>query len=175
MPILSVRALALAAAALAGAVPAAALQTAPPAAASAAIAPGTAVVDANGGAVGVVSRVNGDQLVVKTDKHEVQLPASSFTPHDGKLMFALTQAQLNAQAEEALAEANAKVTIGTTVYGQAGTPAGTITAIDDQYVTIKLTGGKLVRLQRNAIAPGPQGAVLGISASELQKLADQAK
>jgi len=136
-----------------------------------AIVPGTQVVDTAGNPVGNVTSVKGDQVVVKTDKLEVALPASSFTPNAGKLLFALTQAQLNQQTEAALAEANAKLVAGTNVYGQSGSLAGTIEAIDADTVTVKLTSGKLVRMPRTAIAPNERGAVLGVSAAELERLA----
>nr|WP_314442868.1 hypothetical protein [uncultured Sphingomonas sp.] len=155
---------------------AAALALASPSAASAQaapIAPGTQIVDTAGNPVGSVTSVTGDQVVVKTDKVEVQLPATSFTPNEGKLLFALTREQLNTQTQQALAEANAKLVAGTSVYGQNGTLAGTIEAIDAETVTVKLTGGKLIRMPRASIAPGPQGAVLGVSAAELQRLAEQ--
>lgn len=137
------------------------------------IAPGTQVVDTAGGTVGSITSVKGDQVVVKTDRMEVALPASSFTPSEGKLLFALTRDQLNAQGEKALAEANAKLIAGTSVYGQNGTLAGTIEAIDADTVTVKLTSGKLIRMPRASIAPGANGAVLGVSAAELQRIAEQ--
>ncbi|UUR06784.1 DUF2171 domain-containing protein [Sphingomonas glaciei] len=151
--------------AIALAVPAIAVAQAAP------ITPGMQVVDPSGGVVGTVSSVRGDQLVVKTDRLEVLLPATSFTPNQGKLLFALTQAQLNAQTEAAQAAANAKLVAGTSVYGPNGTLAGTIDSIDAETVTLKLTSGKLVKMARNSIAPSEQGAVLGVSAAELERLA----
>lgn len=139
------------------------------------ISPGMQVVDPSGAPVGAVTTVRGDQLIVKTDKHEVLLPVSSFTPSQGKLLFALTQAQLNAQTDQAVAEANAKLVAGTSVYGPGGNLAGTIDAIDETNVTLKLASGQLVRMPRSSIAPNAQGAVLGISAAELQRLAEQAR
>ena len=47
--------------------------------------------------VGTVTAIKGDNLVIKTDKHEVQLPKSSFTFANGKALFGMTQAQLNAE------------------------------------------------------------------------------
>ena len=38
--------------------------------------------------------------MIKTDKHEALLPKASFTVDGGKLLFAMTQAQLNAEIEE---------------------------------------------------------------------------
>lgn len=138
---------------------------------SPAILPGTQVVDTAGNPVGTIYSVKGDQLVVETDKLKVALPANSFTPSEGKLLFALTRDQLNQQTEAALAEANAKLAAGASVYGQSGTLAGTIDAIDAEFVTVKLTSGKLVRLPRNGIAASDKGAVLGVSAAELERLA----
>jgi preprotein translocase subunit YajC len=139
-----------------------------------AISPGMQVVDPSGTSVGTVTRVKGGDITVKTDEHEVILPATSFTPSEGKLLFALTQAQLNAETEQAMAEANAKLVSGISVYGQAGTPAGTLESIDDTSVTLKLSSGQLVRMPRNSIGPSAKGAVLGISAAELQRLSEQA-
>lgn len=138
---------------------------------SPAIVPGTQVVDTAGNPVGTIFSVKGDQLVVETDKLKVSLPANSFTPSEGKLLFALTRDQLNQQTEAALAEANAKLAAGANVYGQSGALAGTIDAIDADFVTLKLTSGKLVRLPRNGIAASDKGAVLGVSAAELERLA----
>ena len=138
---------------------------------SPAILPGTQVVDTAGNPVGTVYSVKGDQLVVETDKLKVTLPASSFTPSEGKLLFALTRDQLNQQTEVALAEANARLAVGANVYGQSGALAGTIDAIDAEFVTLKLTSGKLVRLPRTGIAASDKGAVLGVSAAELERLA----
>ena len=112
---------------------------------------------------------------MKTDRHEVLLPTTSFTPNQGKLLFALTRDQLNAQTEKAIAEANAKLVAGTSVYGPGGTLAGTIDAIDETNVTVKLTSGKLVRMPRGSIAPSEQGAVLGVTAAELERLAAEAR
>lgn len=168
MPLCHARALTVAATIAFAPPVAAAAQTTP-------ISPGMQVVDPSGGSVGTVTSVKGDQLIVKTDKHEVLLPATYFTANEGKLLFALTRDQLNAQTDKAIAEANAKLVAGTSVYGPGGTLAGTIDAIDDVNVTLKLTSGQLVRMPRGSIAPSEQGAVLGISAAELQRLAEQAR
>ena len=48
---------------------------------------GMTVKDTSGGVVGTVTKVEPGFVVVKTDKHEVRLPATSFTPHEGALLF----------------------------------------------------------------------------------------
>ena len=137
--------------------------------------PGMTVVDPAGGTVGTVIGVNGDNLILKTAKHEVQLPMSSFTADQGKLLFAMTAAQLDAETEKAMAAASASVAAGAQVFGSDGTLAGTIEAVDDQLVTIKLAGGESVRLPRNAVAGGNEGARLGMTTAQLGQLASQAE
>ena len=40
-----------------------------------------------GGAVGTVNAVQGDNLLINTDKHEALLPKASFTAQEGKLLL----------------------------------------------------------------------------------------
>src|SRR3954447_5179637 len=80
--------------------------------APAAITVGMPVTDANGGPVGTVAAIQGDNILVKTDKHEALLAKGSFTPADGKLLFGMTQAELNAEIEKGLAAADAAVASG---------------------------------------------------------------
>lgn len=139
-----------------------------PAAPDTAIAVGMTVEDAQGGRVGTVAAVAGDIVTVKTDRHDAQLPRSAFAVREGKLLVSMTQAELDAEIERAQAEAQAKLVVGATVTGSKGTPVGTIDAIDDQYVTLKLLSGKLIRIQRSSLGVGPQGGTIGLTAEELE-------
>ena len=152
----------------------AANQSAVAQAAQAAIAAGAQVKDTNGGDVGVVTKVDGQFVILKTDKHEVRLPVGSFTAHQGHFIMAMTRDQLNAEVDKTKAAASAKLVAGAAVTGSQGGNVGTISAIDDQYVTLKLSSGKAVRLPRNAIAAGPNGGVIGLTAAELEAAAAQA-
>lgn len=144
------------------------LALAAPAAPALAQAAGTQVVDTGGGAVGTVVRVDGDNIVIKTDKHEVALPKTSFTLHEGKLLFGMTQAQLNAATEKSLAEAAAAIAPGATVKGSGGAVLGTIDAVDTEFVTIKLQSGTMVRIPRSGVAAGNGKVVIGLTAQELE-------
>jgi len=146
----------------------AAAQQAP---AATAITVGMSVKDTNGGDVGTVSQVEPGFVTVKTDKHEVRLPASSFAPHQGSLLFAMTRDQLNAETERALAAAAAKIAPGAAVSDASGGAVGTVTAVDAEWVTVKLASGTAVRLPRAAVAPGPNGAVVGSTAAQLEAAA----
>jgi preprotein translocase subunit YajC len=139
-----------------------------PAAPALAQAAGTQVVDTSGGAVGTVVRDDGSNVIIKTDKHEVALPKTSFTPDKGKLLFGMTQAQLNAATEKSLAEAAAAIAPGATVKGSGGAVLGTIDAVDSEFVTIKLQSGSMVRIPRSGVAAGNGEVVIGLTAQELE-------
>ena len=78
-----------------GTIAAVALAIAAPAAPAFAQSVGMQVVDTAGAPVGTVTAIKGDNIQLKTDKHEALLPKASFTPANGKLLFAMTQAQLD--------------------------------------------------------------------------------
>ena len=130
--------------------------------------PRNPVLDTNGGAVGTVVRADGANIVIKTDQHEVALPRTSFTAHEGKLLFGMTQAQLNAEVAKSKAEAAASIAPGATVKGSGGTVVGTIDAVDADTVTIKLTSGSLVRVPKSGVGAGNGDVVIGLTAEELQ-------
>ena len=130
--------------------------------------PGTQVTDVKGGVVGTVTAVNGNVITVKTDKNEANLGKDSFTPHEGKLLFGMTQAELDAAVEKDKVAAEASLAVGSPVKGRAGAEVGTIDAIDAEYVTLKLASGKLVKIPRNGIAGAASGAVIGMTVAELE-------
>jgi preprotein translocase subunit YajC len=139
--------------------------------ASAAITVGMPVTDASGGAVATVSEVKGDNVVIKTDKHEVMLPKTSFSVDQGKLLFGMTQAQLNAEIEKSLAASNASIVAGATVKGSAGTPVGKIEAVDADTVTIALDSGKKLRMPKEGVRGNADGTVtVGYTADQLDAL-----
>jgi len=150
---------------------AAAMQPAFAQGASADFAAGAKVSDTAGGDVGTVTKVDGDYVVLKTDKHEVRLPKSSFTAHNGGFIMAMTRAEVNAAVEKSLASAGEKIAVGATVAGSQGGTVGTIDALDDEFATGKLGAGKLVRLPRSALAPKPNGPVIGMTVAELEAAA----
>ena len=132
---------------------------------------GTQVVDTKGGAVGTVVRVDGANIVIKTDKHEVALPKTSFTASEGKLYFGMTQAELNAATEKSLAEAAAAIAPGATVKGSGGAVVGTVDAVDAEFVTIKLQSGSLVKFPRTGVAGSNGEVVIGLTVQELESQA----
>lgn len=142
-----------------------------PAQAQAAISVGMQVTDTTGAAVGSVAALKGDNLLVKTDKHEVLLPKTSFSVSDGKLLFGMTQAQLNAEVEKSLAAANASIAAGATVQGLGGTDLGKIEAVDSGNVTIALQSGKKFQVSATSLRGNADGTVtIGYTAEQLDAL-----
>jgi preprotein translocase subunit YajC len=140
--------------------------------AQAGITAGMQITDASGSPVGTVAEVKGDNLVVKTDKHEVMLPKTSFSVSEGKLLFGMTQAQLNAEIEKSLAAANASVAAGATVKGLQGTEIGKIDSVSDSGVVIALSSGKKIQVARDGVRGNADGTVtVGLTAEQIDSAA----
>jgi preprotein translocase subunit YajC len=132
---------------------------------------GMQVTDSNGGPVGTVTAIQGTNLLIKTDKHEALLPGSSFTPANGKLLFGMTQAQLDSEIDKSMAAANAAVVAGATVKGTAGAEVGKIDSVADGKVTITLQNGKKIAVPQEGLRGNPDGTVaIGYSAEQLDAL-----
>jgi hypothetical protein len=129
---------------------------------------GAQVLDSSGNSVGTVTAVSGDVVTVKTDKLDANLGKASFANQDGKLYIGMSQAELNTAVEKDKAAAEASLAVGAPVKDSAGAAAGSIEAIDAEFVTLKLASGKSVRLPRNGIAGSANGAVVGVAAADLE-------
>lgn len=139
--------------------------------AQAAIGVGMQITDVNGGVVGTVTAVKGDNLLVKTDKHEALLPKASFSVSNGKLLFGMTQAQLDAEIEKNLAASNAAIAAGATVKGSGGTQVGTIESVADGKATIALQNGKKIAVPQEGLRGNADGSVtIGYTSQQLEAL-----
>jgi hypothetical protein len=132
---------------------------------------GMQIVDTAGAPVGTVTAIQGDNLQVKTDKHEVLVPKTSFTLNAGKLLFGMTQAQFNAKIEESAAASAKAVVAGARVNGTAGSAVGKIDGVDGGNVTISLNSGKRIQLPAAAVRGNADGTVtIGYTADQLDAL-----
>lgn len=132
---------------------------------------GMQITDANGGAVGTIAEVKGDNVLVKTAKHEVLLPKGSFSVSNGKLLFGMTQGQLDAEIEKNLAASSAAIVAGGTVKGSAGTQVGTIESVADGKATIALQNGKKIAVPQEGLRGNSDGTVtIGYSSEQLEAL-----
>jgi len=142
-----------------------------PAVPAAAQAVGMQVVDTSGAPVGTVTAIKGDNIQVKTDKHDALLPKTSFSVSNGKLLFAMSQAQLDAAIEKSEAAANAAIAAGATVKGVGGAAVGTIDSVADGKVTIALQNGKKIAIAQDGLRGNPDGSVtIGYSSEQLEAL-----
>ena len=140
-----------------------------------AITVGMQVTDTTGAPVGTVTAIQGDNLVIKTDKHQALLARNSVTPANGKLLYSMTQAQLDAEIEQGLAAANASVKAGATVKGAGGTDVGTVESADSDWVTVTVAQDKKLRLPRSGVRGNPDGTVtIGLTAEQVQAELDKA-
>jgi hypothetical protein len=132
---------------------------------------GMQIVDTSGAPVGTVTAIKGDNIQVKTDKHEALLPKASFTLDKGKLLFGMTQAQLDTQIEAAAAASQKAIVAGATVNGSAGTSVGKIESVDGANVTITLTSGKKIQVPSSGLRGNADGTVtIGYTADQLEAL-----
>ena len=135
--------------------------------APAAVQAGAVVKDPQGGEVGTIASVEGDQVVLRTDRHQARIPAAAITAGANGLVINITRDALNARIDETLAQAQQAITIGAVVHDSAGAVVGPIEAVNAQTVTIRL-GERLVQIQKAALGGGPNGLVIGSTLAELQ-------
>ena len=132
---------------------------------------GMQIVDTTGAPVGTVTAIQGDNIQIKTDKHEALLPKASFTLNNGKLLFGLTQAQLDSKIEESAAASQKAIVAGATVSGTAGTAVGKIEAVEADKVTIALASGKRIAVPSSGLRGNADGTVtIGYTAEQLDAL-----
>ncbi|MDQ8754671.1 hypothetical protein RCO27_00370 [Sphingosinicella sp. LHD-64] len=137
------------------------------ASAQAGLAVGRTVTDTSGGEVGTITAVSGDNVTLRTDRHEVALPASSLTATEQAVLIGLTRDQLNAQVDQMMAQQQAAFVVGAVVRDSQGAEVGPVQALDAETLTIQL-GEQQVRLPRNAVAAGPNGLVIGGTVEQLR-------
>lgn len=152
---------------VASAIAAAPLVVAAPAAAQTALQAGAKVTDPQGGEVGTIASVDGDHVVLRTDRHEARIPVNSLTATDEAVLIGLTRDELNAQLDQMKAQMAEAVRVGAVVHDRDGAVVGPVEALDAETVTIKF-GEQQFRLPRSAVAPAPNGLVIGASVAELR-------
>ncbi len=140
---------------------------APASAPGAGVQVGATVKDTQGGVVGTITAINGSNVVIRTDRLDATVPATSFTVNNGEVLFGMTQAQLNAAVEQANAQAQAAFAVGTTVKDRNGAVVGPVQEIDEQTVTVQM-GDQQIRLPRTALAASDGALVTGATLAELQ-------
>lgn len=96
-----------------------------------ALAPGVEVFDTQGGKVGTLTKVEGANVVLKTTKSEVMIPASSLARTEKHALIAMTAAQIDAAAAAQSGAAAGAPTGGQAAADPAGAEAGATTQAGD--------------------------------------------
>ena len=132
---------------------------------------GMQIVDSSGAPVGTVTAIQGANIQIRTDKHDALLPKASFTADNGKLLFGLSQAQLDSKIEDAAAASQKAIAAGATVNGSAGSPVGKIDAVEGANVTITLASGKKIQVPSTGLRGNADGTVsIGYTGAQLDAL-----
>ena len=131
---------------------------------------GATVTDPQGGEVGTITAIEGDTVLLRTDRHEIRLPVTSFTATENTVLFGVTRDQLNADIDRIEAQAQQAFAVGSNVHDRDGAVVGPVTALDDQTVTVNVGQG-IVRLPRSGVVAGQNGLVVGATLAELQAAA----
>jgi preprotein translocase subunit YajC len=157
---------------------AASAQTAAPEAAAMPATPavkaGDAVLDPQGGAVGTIASVEGDNAIVDTGTHKVTLPNASFAKGEKGLLISATKAQLDQMAAAAQNEMKVQVVVGATVTDTAGGAVGTVKEVGADYAVVETSAKNQVRLPMTSFAKGTTGPVIGATAAQLDAAATNA-
>lgn len=143
---------------------------------AAAVTAGAQVVDTSGGAVGSIESVSNGVAVLSTGTNKVSVPASSFAQGQGKLVIAMTKADIDAKASQATAAANAapvEIAAGATVSDPSGARVGTVKSVSGDMVTVAGATAS-AQLPKSSFAKGPSGLVIGMTAADFEKAAKAA-
>lgn len=146
---------------------AAAMAPAAPALAQTSIGVGAQVKDVSGGTVGTITSVEGDSVILRTDRHDARLAAESFAVTEGGLVLGMTQAELNAEIDKAEGDLARMVAPGAAIRDTAGAMVGTIETVEGDLATVKLPNVS-VQLPVSAFAAGEQGLVIGMTVAEIE-------
>jgi hypothetical protein len=152
-------------------------QPAPAANASSPLAAGVTVYDPQGGVVGKVESLAGENVILDTGTVKATLPKTAFGSGAKGPSVNATKAQIEELVAASMAKANAALDAalvpGAEVRGKAGNVIGTVKEVDGEQVFIQRDAGP-VSLTKAAFAMGPSGLAISLTAAELEVAAKAA-
>lgn len=133
---------------------------------------GTPVFDPTGAEIGTIDSVTAEAVVVSTGTNKVAIPPSSFGAGPKGPLLSATRADLDAAAEKAAADTNARLTAslvpGAEVRGMSGqNVVGSVKALEGGLVRVTTPDGD-VKVPLSSLSLGPNGLIIGMSASEFE-------
>jgi hypothetical protein len=144
---------------------------------SANLAVGTKVLDPQGGEVGTVASIAGDNVVLDTGTTKATLARSSFGTTPAGPTIGMTKAQLEAAVNQAKAQASTATDTalapGAEVRSKDGQSVGKIASVNGDNVVVSRPEGP-VTLKKANFTADQQGPLLGMTAAEFDSAAKAA-
>ena len=138
---------------------------------------GAIIYDLQGGEVGKIESIAGENAIIDTGTNKATLPKSAFGAGAKGPVISATKGQLDALVTAAAAKADAALTAalvpGAEVRGKAGSLVGTVKEVNGEQVVLERSSG-LVTLLKPAFTAGPTGLVISMTAAELEAAAKAA-
>jgi preprotein translocase subunit YajC len=133
---------------------------------------GAMIYGPQGGEVGTVEKVQGDMVVVKTDKHSATLPKGAIGTIEKGLAIGFTREQLNQAVEAAAAQAKqqlvARLVPGAAVSTSDGQPLGVIKSVDEEgNITIDREAGAFA-LKQDLFALNGEAVTVRMTAQQVE-------
>ena len=133
---------------------------------------GATVSGPEGNEVGTVAAVGEGYVVIDTGSNQATLPSEAVAMGENGLIMGMTKAQLDAAAEQAAAEAEAKLNAalvaGAPVFGINGAPAGSIASVNADGSAIVTHSLGDVPLPREQFTTTDKGLALKFTAAQLE-------
>lgn len=138
---------------------------------------GVTVYDPQGGVVGKVESLAGENVILDTGAAKATLPKSAFGSGAKGPSVNATKTQIEQLVADSMAKANAALDAalipGAEVRGKSGALIGTVKKVDGAQVVIQRDTGP-VSLTKAAFATAPSGLTISLTAAELEAAAKAA-
>lgn len=132
---------------------------------------GTQLRDRAGGIVGTVVNSTADVVVIDTGRVQIALPLSSISLLDGMPVIAIGKSEVESmvarQTEEARSAMSDTLREGTPVMDRNGIQVGTVSAADDDFVTVASPAGQ-ARMPIAALAPRDGALFMALTLDEFR-------
>lgn len=135
-----------------------------PASATVDVAQGANVMGNDGIAIGTVTQVTDQVVVVDTGAHQIPLPRDAFAEGDAGLTLNITKTELDASYAEQMAalaaQVNEKLVAGAPVVTADAQPLGTVDMVEGDNVVLNMAGDEKLTLGKDVFALDDNGSLM---------------
>ncbi|MCB2046961.1 MAG: hypothetical protein KDE32_01895 [Novosphingobium sp.] len=136
------------------------------------LAVGATVSGPEGAEVGTIEKMAGGNVVIFTGTNRATLPATAFGRNDKGLVISMTKAQLDAAVAAAEAKGDAALDAalaeGAEIASSDGVKVAKVQKVEGENVTVDLTSGTAITLQKSHLSVNNGALVLRMTAAQLQ-------